>query len=113
MRFHVISILKGLSKKSGGDITDNDIIKWANDTVAASGKSSRIESFKDPSLRTSIFLLDLLAAVRPGVVDFDLVTDGASDKVPPGYFLLARTTADPALLAGRHPECQIRHLHRA
>jgi len=80
MRFHVVSILKGLSKKSGGDITDADIIKWANDTVSAAGKTTRMESFKDSSLRNSAFLLDLLGAVRPNVVDFSLITDGASDK---------------------------------
>jgi len=80
MRFHVISILKGLSKKSGGEVTDNDIIKWANDTVSGSGKSTRMESFKDSSLRNGVFILDLLAAVRPNVIDFDLVTDGQSDK---------------------------------
>jgi len=81
MRFHVISILKGLSKKTGGgEVTEADITKWANDTVAASGKSSKMESFKDSTLRSGVFLCDLLAAVRPGVVDSSLVTDGHSDK---------------------------------
>src|SRR5262249_942788 len=56
------------------------IIKWANDTVAGSGKSTRMESFKDASLRNSVFFIDLLAAVRPNVIDYELVTDGASDK---------------------------------
>jgi len=72
--------LKGLSKKQGGEITDNDIIKWANDTVAASGKHTRMEHFKDSSLRNGIYFIDLLAAVRPSLIDYSLVTDGASDK---------------------------------
>jgi len=80
MRFHVISILKGLSKKSGGEVTDADIVQWANNTVQQSGKSTRMEGFKDSSLRTSHFFIDLLAAVRPGVIDTSLVTDAQSDK---------------------------------
>jgi len=79
-RFHVVSILKGLSKNKGGEITDNDIIKWANETVAASGKSSKMDHFKDPSLRNSIFFIDLLAAVKPSLIDYSLITDGQSDK---------------------------------
>jgi len=79
-RFHVVSILKGLSKNKGGEITDNDIIKWANETVQASGKSSKMDSFKDSSLRNSIFFIDLLAAVKPTIIDYSLVTDGHSDK---------------------------------
>ncbi len=80
MRFHVISILKGLSKKSGGEVTDADIVQWANQTVHASGKTSKMDGFKDSSLRTSVFFIDLLAAVRPGVIDTSLVTDGHADK---------------------------------
>jgi len=79
-RFHVVSILKGLSKNKGGEITDNDIIKWANETVAASGKHSKMDHFKDASLRNSIFFIDLLAAVKPSLIDYSLITDGHSDK---------------------------------
>jgi len=80
MRFHVVSILKSLSQKEGQEITDSDIIRWANQTVSGAGKSTKMDSFKDSSLKTSLFFIDLLAAVRPSAVAFDLVTDGASDK---------------------------------
>jgi len=80
MRFHLVSILKGLSKKSGGEVTDTEIVTWANNTVAASGKSSHMESFRDASLKTSVFFIDLLAAVKPGVIDPELVTAGATNK---------------------------------
>ncbi|KAL6056274.1 fimbrin [Balamuthia mandrillaris] len=79
MRFHVVSILKSLSS-GGRDITDQDMVNWANQAVASSGKSSHMGSFKDPSLRDSRFFFDLLSAVKPRTVNFDLVTDGVSDE---------------------------------
>lgn len=75
MRAHVLSILKGL----GSDVDDAKIIKWANNQVKASGKSSTMQNFRDPSLRNSIFFLDLLNSIKQ-VVNYDLVTDGESDE---------------------------------
>jgi len=77
MRFHIISVLSSLSAASGKQVTDNDIINWANSTVK-SGR--RISSFKDSELRNSLYLLDLLEGVRPHTVDPDLITPGASDQ---------------------------------
>ncbi|KAK6092451.1 fimbrin [Batrachochytrium dendrobatidis] len=79
MREHVVQTLKSLSK-AGHDITDSDIVKWANDAVKASGKSSTMSSFKDPSLHNGIFLLDLLQAIKKGIVNSELVTNGATDE---------------------------------
>lgn len=88
---------------------DADILAWANSTVAASGKATRIASFKDPSIATgcvpcqarrgpphlplhsnnnnpppprrcSVFLLDLLAAVDPRAVNATLVTTGETPE---------------------------------
>ncbi|CAB4422375.1 unnamed protein product [Rhizophagus irregularis] len=78
MRMNIIQTLTSLSK-GGRDITDNDLIKWANDTVSRGGKSSKISSFKDPALRNGIFLIDLLDSIKPGIVDYSLVTKGVSD----------------------------------
>ncbi len=79
MRFHVVSILKSLSK-DGREVTDDDMIKWANSTVHASGKSTSMSSFRDPSLRDARFFIDLLDAMRPKTVNYELVTDGVSDE---------------------------------
>jgi len=79
MRFHVISILKKLSS-GGKDITDQDIVNWANSTITGAGKSHTIESFKDGSLRTSLFFIDLLSAIKPRLINYDLVTPGTSDE---------------------------------
>lgn len=56
------------------------MIKWANDTVAKGGKSNKINGFKDAGLRSGIFFLDLLNGIRPGVVDYGMVTRGVSGE---------------------------------
>jgi plastin-1 len=79
MRFHIVSVLKGISKSTGKDITDQDIVDWANHTVSGAGKTSTMSSFKDPSIRNGHFIVDLLAAIRPSIIDYSLVTPGESD----------------------------------
>jgi plastin-1 len=88
MREHVIQTLKVLSK-DGKELNDAgmsalvfmiDIIKWANTTVKNSGKSTQMKNMQDSSLKTSVFFCDLLNALSPGIVDYELVTNGKSDE---------------------------------
>lgn len=80
MRFNMLQLLKNLRFHSQGkEITDADILKWANKKVKSTGRNSQIESFKDKSLSNGIFLLELLSAVEPRVVNWNLVTKGESD----------------------------------
>ena len=59
---------------SGRPISDQEMLRWANTTVQKAKSTTRpIRSFKDPSLTTGIFILDLLEALRPGIVDPALV----------------------------------------
>lgn len=71
-----MNITKTLTSLSGQGrpISDTEILKWAN-TTAQKGKPSvrPIRSFKDPSLTTGMFLLDLLEAIKPGIVDPTLI----------------------------------------
>ncbi|TPX36121.1 hypothetical protein SmJEL517_g01590 [Synchytrium microbalum] len=78
MREHIIQTLKTLTK-GGHEITEADMIQWANEAVRSGGKASTISSFKDGGLRNGVFFLDLLNGVKKGVVDYKLVTDGVSD----------------------------------
>ncbi|WWC59627.1 uncharacterized protein I303_102186 [Kwoniella dejecticola CBS 10117] len=79
MRLSINQTLASISKNGKG-VTDQDIVKWSNDKVKSSGKNSTMRSFKDPSLSNAIFFLDLLNAVRPGIVDYSLVTDGKDEE---------------------------------
>ena len=79
MRANIVATLKSLGTKSGKDITDQDILRWANSMSQKGGKASQIRSFKDPSLRTGVFLLDVLNGLKPGYVDYNLVTPGRTE----------------------------------
>lgn len=79
MREHVIQTLKILSK-DGRDITDSDIIKWANETVKRGGKASKISNFKDSALSNGIYMLDLLNGLKKGIVDYAQVGDGRGEE---------------------------------
>lgn len=61
-----------------GDKSEDDLVKWANATVA--GKVPEIASLKDKSLADSKFLINLLGAIEPRAVNWDLVLPGESDE---------------------------------
>jgi plastin-1 len=77
MRYHVLAILRRLG--GGQEIGDNQIIEWANQKVSSAGKNSSMSSFKDPSLKNSFFLIDLVDAVKPGVADYSLLSHDMDD----------------------------------
>ncbi|XP_020579321.1 fimbrin-5-like [Phalaenopsis equestris] len=80
MRFDILQLLKNLRFHSQGkEMTDSDIINWANRKVKSSGRTTQIESFKDKSLSSGLFFLELLSSVEPRVVNWNLVTKGAND----------------------------------
>ncbi|CAM6096511.1 unnamed protein product [Calypogeia fissa] len=78
MRYHVLYLLKNL-RLQGREVSDVDIVQWANLKVKNVGKSTRIESFKDKSITTGVFFMDLLGAVEPRVVNWSIVTAGVTD----------------------------------
>lgn len=106
MRFNMLQLLKNLRFRSRGkEISDNDILSWANKKVRSTGRTSHVESFKvkcfnsflldydvccqvsklsnvvetqDKSLSSGLFFLKLLSAVEPRVVNWNLVTKGES-----------------------------------
>ncbi|VFQ91771.1 unnamed protein product [Cuscuta campestris] len=80
MRFNILQLLKNLrSRFQGKEITDTDILNWANRKVKSTGRTSKMESFKDKSLSSGLFFLELLSAVEPRVVNWNLVSKGESD----------------------------------
>ncbi|CAK9168591.1 unnamed protein product [Ilex paraguariensis] len=80
MRFNMLQLLKNLrSRFQGKEITDTNILDWANKKVKSTGRNSQMESFKDKNLSSGLFFLELLSAVEPRVVNWNLVTKGESD----------------------------------
>lgn len=77
MRRNITNTLSQLSN-SNSNLSDADILKWANAQIQKGGKSSTIRSFKDPSIASAVFLLDVLHGLKPGYVDYDLVYTGSN-----------------------------------
>ncbi|KAH7345622.1 fimbrin [Rhizoctonia solani] len=80
MRLSIYKTLSSLTK-SGRPPTDQDLLGWANNTVrgrsGTTPNSPPLRSFKDPALSSAVFFLDLLDAMRPGIVDYSLVYNPA------------------------------------
>ncbi|KAG8747746.1 hypothetical protein FRC10_011875 [Ceratobasidium sp. 414] len=80
MRLSIYKTLSSLTK-TGRPPTDQDLLRWANDTVrtrnGSTPNSPPLRSFKDPALSSAVFFLDLLDALRPGIVDYSLVYNPA------------------------------------
>jgi len=81
MRRHITNTLSALAQRLGKrEITDADMVQWANGTVAKGGKSSAIRSFKDQQIASGVFLLDVLNGMKSSYVDYDLVAPGRTDE---------------------------------
>lgn len=81
MRKDITLTLSSLAQKLGKrEITDSEMVRWANDMVKKGGRNSAIRSFKDPAIGTGVFFLDVLNGMKSSYVDYDLVTPGQSDE---------------------------------
>jgi plastin-1 len=81
MRKDITNTLAGLAQRMGKrEITDSEMIRWANEMSQKGGSSHTVRSFKDQSIGTGIFLLDVLNGMKRGYVDYDLVTPGRTDE---------------------------------
>ncbi|CAB3409137.1 unnamed protein product [Caenorhabditis bovis] len=77
MRAYTLTILSQCTQS--GDLPgDKDIVTWVNQKLASSGKSSSIKSFQDPAISSGKVVLDLIDAIKPNVIDYSLIKNGAS-----------------------------------
>ncbi|OWK00751.1 hypothetical protein Celaphus_00016527 [Cervus elaphus hippelaphus] len=72
-----ISLLRGISLGNeiggGQKVNDDTIVNWVNETLKEAEKNSSISSFKDPKISTSLPVLDLIDAIQPGSINYDLL----------------------------------------
>lgn len=81
MRKDIISTLGSLARSMGKrELADTDMVKWANDMSRKGGKSSSIRSFKDTTLGSGVFLVDVLNGMKSSYVDYELVAPGRTDE---------------------------------
>jgi len=81
LRNYTMEMLAKLTNSANGSaIKDKEIVEWVVKKLSDSGKTSKISSFKDPSIATSIPVIDLVDAISPGSIDYELVTAGETDE---------------------------------
>lgn len=74
-------VLNMLAEVGGGSaIKEADVLEWANTRIRESGRTAEVSSFKDSSLVTGVWLLDLLGAIEARLINPELVTAGSDDE---------------------------------
>ncbi|CAK7271408.1 fimbrin [Sporothrix epigloea] len=81
MRRDITVTLSALAQRLGKkEITDAEMVRWANEMSRKGGRDSTIRSFKDGSIGSGVFLLDVLNGMKSSYVDYDLVTPGRTEE---------------------------------
>lgn len=79
MRAYTLSVLEKLST-TGERIADAQIIDFVNEKLASAQKTHTINGFKDQSISTSLPVIDLIDAIKPGSISYSIVTEGQTDE---------------------------------
>nr|XP_005898595.1 PREDICTED: plastin-3 isoform X3 [Bos mutus] len=74
MRRYTLNVLEDLG--DGQKANDDIIVSWVNRTLNEAGKSTSIQSFKDKTISSSLAVVDLIDAIQPGCINYDLVKSG-------------------------------------
>lgn len=75
MRRYTLNVLENLG--DGQKVNDCAIVNWVNTTLANAGKSSKISSFKDKEISSSLAVVELIDAIQPGSINYDLIKTGS------------------------------------
>ncbi|XP_025789552.1 plastin-3 [Puma concolor] len=71
---YTLNVLEDLG--DGQKANDDIIVSWVNRTLSEAGKSTSIQSFKDKTISSSLAVVDLIDAIQPGCINYDLVKSG-------------------------------------
>ncbi|XP_034836893.1 plastin-2 [Maniola hyperantus] len=77
MRAYTLSVLTRLAN-TGNPIIEKEIVQWVNNKLQSAGKTSSIKSFQDEVLADGKVVLDLIDAIKPGAINYDLVLPGGN-----------------------------------
>ncbi|KAL1765535.1 plastin-3 isoform X1, partial [Sigmodon hispidus] len=73
-RGYTLNVMEDLGE--GQKANDDIIVNWVNRTLSEGGKSTSIQSFKDKIISSSLAVVDLIDAIQPGCINYDLVKSG-------------------------------------
>ncbi|KAM9777259.1 plastin-1 [Neosynchiropus ocellatus] len=74
MRRYTVMVLSDLG--DGEKVGDQIILQWVNTTLSNAYKDTQIGSFKDKLISTSLPVIDLIDAIAPNTVRWDMVVRG-------------------------------------
>ncbi|XP_040915957.1 plastin-1-like [Toxotes jaculatrix] len=74
MRRYTVLVLSDLGH--GEKVGDQIILSWVNSTLSEKRKDTQISSFKDKLISTSLPVIDLIDAIAPSTVKWDMVKRG-------------------------------------
>lgn len=80
MRAYTLSVLSQLANTGNANI-EKEIVAWVNKKLQTAGKETSIRSFQDKSIDNAKVVLDLIDAIKPGSINYELVNDGADYEV--------------------------------
>jgi len=80
MRAYTLSILTKLAPEGSPALKDSDIVEWAQEMLKKGKKENTITGFRDPSICTSLAVIDLIDCITSKVVNYNLVTAGDTDE---------------------------------
>ena len=89
MRAYTLTILSQLAQ-TGNPIVEREIVQWVNKKLSDAKKSSSIKGFQDPVIADAKVVIDLIDAIKPGAINYDLVKHSGSEEV---YFISLQTIA--------------------
>lgn len=76
MRSYTLSVLSSLNQSTSNAKVEQEIIKWVNEKLESCGKAeSKINSFQDSKISTAKPIIDLIDAIKPGVINYELLQE--------------------------------------
>uniref|UniRef100_A0A914LQG3 Calponin-homology (CH) domain-containing protein n=1 Tax=Meloidogyne incognita TaxID=6306 RepID=A0A914LQG3_MELIC len=73
MRAYTLTILAKCTQSEESMATDKEIIAWVNKKLESVGNSNRLKSFQDAAISNARIFLDLIEAIKPGTIDYNIV----------------------------------------
>ena len=81
MRSYTLNMLSNLPQSNkNGKVVESEIIRWANTKLREAGKESQISGFQDQTISTGLPLIDLIDAIKPGSINYDLVLEAEEEE---------------------------------
>lgn len=79
MRAYTMTILQQCTR-TDKSVNEGEILQWVNDKLAAAEKTTKITGFKDADIKTSRCVVDLIDAIKPGTIDYSMLSSDENEE---------------------------------